>query len=143
MRGKSQTCTVKDGRIRLTCSRCAKKQFVVIPPGVRKKMVRCHCGLSTQLTLNHRATPRESTCGKAMIVLANGRQCPVYLCDMSQGGVGFNIPHQYARSVNVGQDMAIKYRTLNGSSIQRRIRIKSALYTRVGAEFLDGRVPSF
>jgi hypothetical protein len=143
MRGKSQTCTVKDGRIRLTCTRCAKKQFIVIPPGTRKKTARCQCGLSTQLTLNHRATPRESTCGKALIILQNGRQCPVYLCDMSQGGVGFNIPHQYTRSVAVGQEIAIKYRTLTGSSIQRRIRVKSIIYTRAGAEFLDGRIPSF
>lgn len=143
MPGRAQTCTVKDGRIRVVCTRCAKKQFIVVSPGTRKKTVRCHCGLSTLFTLNHRQSPRESTCGKGLIVLQNGRQCPVYLSDMSLGGVGFNLPHQYSRSVAVGQEICIKYRTLTGSSIQRRIRVKSLRYTRAGAEFLDGRPPSF
>lgn len=143
MRGKSQTSTVKDGRIRVVCSRCAKKQYVAVPTGLRKKTVRCSCGQSSLHTLNHRSSTRESTCGKAFIILPNGRECPIYLCDISIGGVGFNIPIQYSRTISNGQDLRIKYRSLNGSSVMRRIRIKNIINNRAGAEFLDGRLSSF
>lgn len=143
MPGRSQTCTVKDGRIRITCSRCAKKQYVAIPAGLRKKTVRCTCGQSTLYTLNHRAAPRESTCGKAFVILSSGRECPIYLCDLSLGGVGFTISTQYSRALATGQDLRIKYRALSGSTVLRKIRIKSLVNNRAGAEFLDGRLPSF
>jgi len=143
MPGRSQTCTVKDGRIRITCSRCAKRQYVAIPGGLRKKTVRCPCGQSTLYTLNHRTYPRESTCGKAFVILHTGRECPVYLCDISPGGVGFNIPTQYSRAIANGQDLRIKYRSMAGSTVLRKIRIKNLGNNRAGAEFLDGRPPSF
>ena len=143
MPGRSQTCTVKDGRIRVTCSRCSKKQYVAIPTGLRKKTVRCTCGQSTLYTLNHRASVRESTCGKAFVILQNGRECPIYLCDLSLGGIGFNVPTQYSRAIATGQDLRIKYRSMIGSTVLRKIRIKSLTNNRAGAEFLDGRLPSF
>jgi len=86
---------------------------------------------------------RESTCGKAFIILPNGRECPIYLCDISLGGVGFNIPIQYSRTISNGQDLRIKYRSLTGSSVMRKIRIKNIINNRAGAEFLDGRTSSF
>ena len=143
MHGRSQTYTVKDGRIRVLCSRCAKKRYVAIPQGVRKKTVRCTCGQSALCTLNHRASVRESTSGKAFVILLNGRECPIYLCDISLGGVGFNVPTQYSRTIANGQDLRIKYRSMTGSSVLRKIRIKSISNNRAGAEFLDGRPPSF
>jgi hypothetical protein len=143
MAGRTQTCTVKDGRIRITCSRCAKKQYVAIPAGLRKKMVRCTCGHSTFYTLNHRTSPREATCGKAFVILHTGRECPVYLCDISLGGVGFNVPTQYSRVIANAQDLRIKFRSITGSTVMRRIKIKSLGNNRAGAEFLDYRLPSF
>ena len=143
MPGRSQTCTVKDGRIRVICSRCAKKQYIAIPAGLRKKGVRCPCGHSTIYTLNHRGSVRESTCGKAFVILQTGRECPVYLCDLSVGGVGFNVPTQYSRAIANGQDLRIKFRSMTGASVLRKIRIKSLANNRAGAEFLDGKPPSF
>lgn len=143
MQGKAQTCTVKDGRIRVICARCAKKRYVAVPQGVRRKTVRCVCGMSTLYTLNHRAFVREITCGKALVILQNGREYPIYLCDLSLGGIGFNIPAQYARSIAAGHDLRIKYRSMTGSSVLRKICIKSLANNRAGAEFLDGRPPSF
>ena len=143
MAGRTQTCTVKDGRIRTTCSRCAKKQYVTIPVGLRKKMVRCTCGHSTFYTLNPRTSPREATCGKAFVILHTGRECPVYLCDISPGGVGFNVPTQYSRVIANAQDLRIKFRSITGSTALRRIKIKSLGNNRAGAEFLDYRLPSF
>ncbi len=143
MPGRAQTCSVKDGRIRVTCARCAKKRYVPIPPGTRKKTVRCTCGLSTNYTLNHRATARESLSGQALLTLLNGKECPVYLCDRSLGGVSFNIPRQYARSIAAGQDVRIKYRSTGGPTLQRKIRIKNISNNRIGAQFLDGYAPSF
>lgn len=143
MQGKAQTCLVKNGRIRVICARCAKKKYIAVIVGVRKKTVRCTCGLSTLYTLNHRGAARESTCGKAQIILQSGRMCPVYLCDMSPSGIGFNIPRQYSRSVTNGQDISIKYRSQGGATVQRKIRVKDIANNRVGAQFLDGYISSF
>ena len=141
MRGRAQSCAVKDGRIRVTCSRCNKSRYVAISGGVRKKNVRCPCGLSTMYNLNHRAYPRESICGKAFVILANGRECPIYLNDISIGGIGFNIPPQYSRTLATSRDLRIKYRSGTGGSMVRKIRITSLNNNRAGAEFLDGKPP--
>ena len=143
MRGKSQTYTVKDGRIRITCSRCARKQYVTVPAGLRKKMIRCTCGQSALYTLNFRSSAREATSGKAFVILPNGRECPVYLCDISMGGVGFNIPVQYSRTLANVPEARIKFRSITGSMVLRRIRIKCVSNNRIGAEFLDGKPPTF
>ena len=139
MRGRAKTCNVVEGRIRVSCPRCERKWYLAVPAGIRRKSVRCTCGMSTQYTLNHRAAMRETTCGKALLFLASGRQCPVYLCDLSLGGVGFNVPPQYVRALAAGQEGQLKYRAMHGSSMQRRIRIRSVANTRVGAQFLDNR----
>jgi len=141
MRGRAQSCAVKDGRIRVTCARCNKSRYVAISGGMRKKNVRCPCGQSTMYTLNHRAHPRESICGRAFILLANGRECPIYLCDISIGGIGFNVPPQYSRTLATAHDLRIKYRSGAGSTMLRKIRITSLNNNRGGAEFLDGKPP--
>jgi len=143
MRGRTQTCTVKDGRIRITCPRCNKTRYVAISTNVRKKNIRCSCGLSTMYTLNHRLYQRESTWGKAFVLLPNGRECPIYLCDISIGGIGFNIPPQYTRTVATAHDLRIKYRAGAGSALVRKIRIINLTSNRAGAEFLDGKPPAF
>ncbi|MBM9536636.1 PilZ domain-containing protein [Desulfobulbus alkaliphilus] len=143
MHGRSQTCTVKNGRIRVLCNRCGKKRYLTVPAGLRKKSVRCMCGMSAFYTLNHRAFPRESTCGKALVFLANGRQIPVYLCDSSLGGIGFNVPPQHSRSMATNQDLSIKFRSGSGATVQRKIRVKSMMNNRIGAQFLDGCLPTF
>jgi hypothetical protein len=94
-------------------------------------------------TLNHRLCARESTWGKAFILLPNGRECPVYLCDISQGGVGFHVPPQYSRTVATGHDLRIKYRAGFSNSMLRKIRITSLINNRAGAMFLDGKPPLF
>jgi hypothetical protein len=43
------------------------------------------------------------------------------------------------RALAAGQEGQLKYRAMNGSSMQRRIRIRSVVNTRVGAQFLDNR----
>lgn len=94
-------------------------------------------------TLNHRAYARESTWGKAFILLPNGRECPVYLCDISLGGLGFTLPPQYTRALATAHDLRIKYRSGAGNAMLRKIRITSLVNNRAGAEFLDGKPPSF
>lgn len=137
MRGRSQICNVKDDRIRVTCPRCGKKKFLMIVPGLRKKTVRCVCGMSTLCTLNHRVYPRESTCGKALIILENGRECPVYLCDTSLVGIGFLVPYQYLSAIAPNHEISIKFRSMAGPMVHRKLRIKSILSNRVGAQILN------
>jgi hypothetical protein len=140
MRGRSQICNVKDGRIRVTCPRCDKKKFVVVVAGLRKKTIRCVCGLSRLYTLNHRAYPRESTCGKALIIVESGKEFPVYLSDISLVGIGFLVPYQYLNAIIPNREISIKFRAQSGSMVQRRIRIKSILNNRVGAQILGNSV---
>lgn len=137
MEGRSKPCNVVEGRIRIACPRCQKKRYAAVPTGGRKKSFRCTCGLSTVFVLNFRTSSRESTSGKGLIFLLNGRSYPIYLCDLSLGGLGFNIPPQYIRNVSCGQEISIKYRSLSGVSVQRKLRIKSIDNNRVGAEFID------
>ena len=136
MPGRSQICNVKDNRIRITCSRCGKKKYVTIISDIRKKTVRCACGMSTACTLNHRVYPRESTCGKALVTLKDGRECSVYLCDISLTGIGFLIPYQYLHSISTHQEIYIKFRAITGSTVQRRILIKSIVNNRIGSQIL-------
>lgn len=143
MPGRSQTHTVKDGRIRFVCGRCERKRFLIVPTGVRRKQVRCVCGLSVQLTLNHRASNRESTSSKAHLLLEGGREYPVYVCDTSLGGIGFIIPPQFNRSIHLGKEMRIKFRNLVGATVLRKIQIRNKGNFRIGAQFLDGLPPSF
>ena len=137
MRGKSQTCNVKDGRVRVTCPRCAHKKYVAIATNIRKKTIRCPCGLSTLCTINHRVYPRESTCGKALLVIGKGKEFPVYLCDTSLAGIGFLLPYQYSRSISLHQELFIKFRSLSGAMTQRKIHIKTMIANRIGAQFTD------
>jgi hypothetical protein len=85
---------------------------------------------------------RESTSGKAVVFLTNGRQRPVYLCDLSMGGLGLKIPPQYARALTCSQKVSIKCRALTGAMVQRKLKIKSITTKRVAAEFLDGYRPT-
>lgn len=143
MNGRTQTCTVKDGRIRFICPRCDKKQFLAVSQGLRRKLVRCSCGQTVQFHLNHRMTARESISSKAFVILDSGRECPVYLCDISPSGIGFNVPAQYSRLIGNVRELRVKYRGSSGSMVVRRVSIKSLANNRIGAEFLDGKIPSF
>lgn len=142
MRGRSQTIKAKDGRIRITCARCDKKRYVPIQSGVRKKQIRCVCGQSALYTINHRAFDRESIWGKAFVVLDNGNEIPIYLLDLSLGGIGFNVAPQFSRSLGAVRTARIKYRSATGHSTLRTIRITSLFNNRAGAEFLDGKLPT-
>ena len=138
MRGRAKMCTVKGGRIRLECSRCAKKQSLSVPAEITEKTVRCQCGLSTFVSFDRRTAPREAISRRGVIILPNGQQYPIYLCDRSSVGIGFNIPNQYDCSIAVGQDvLQIEYPSLSGTLIHRKIRIKNLSHGRVGGQLLD------
>ena len=92
--------------------------------------------MSTICTLNHRVYPRESTCGKAFVILEDGRECSVYLCDISLIGIGFLIPYQYLHSISTHQEINIKFRSMAGSTVQRKILIKSVINNRIGSQIL-------
>ena len=134
---RARICSVKGGRIRAVCSRCAKVKYVPVSPGLKKKNVRCDCGLSTLYSLNYRNHIRESASGKALAFLSNGREVPVYLSDVSIGGIGFLLSPQHARQITGDQDIILKYRGESGAMVQRRLRVKSVVSTRVGAQFTD------
>lgn len=142
MHGRSQTIKIKDGCIRVICSRCNKKRYVPVQTGVRKKQVRCICGQSVLYTINHRLYERESIWGKAFVLLENGTEIPIYLLDRSLGGIGFNVAPQFARSLATGHNTRIKYRTSTGNAVLRKIRITSLHNNRAGAAFLDGKLPA-
>ena len=73
--------------------------------------------------------------------MENGKECPVYLCDISLTGIGFLIPHQYLHSVSAQQEINIKFRSMAGSMVQRRVRIKSIINNRIGSQILGNSHP--
>lgn len=139
MLGKSKSCAVKGGRIRVRCPRCKKIKYAPVTPGIRRKNVRCSCGLSTNYMLNYRQVDREVTSGRAQAILQNGREVKIHLADTSSRGIGFLVQQNVARSVSCGQEIVIKYRSAASSVIQRRVKVMNIAGNRIGAFFLDNR----
>jgi hypothetical protein len=142
MSKKIPTCKVKSGRVRVICSRCDKIRYIAAPYVQHLKTVRCTCGMSAVYALNYREFARETFSGRASIILQNGKEWPVYLSDISIGGIGFIVPQQHRPGIPVQHNFGIKFRSDNGSIVQRKICIRNRVSNRFGAVFLDGIVPS-
>jgi hypothetical protein len=142
MSRKMPACKVKSGRMRVVCSRCDKIRYIAAPYVQYLKAVRCTCGKSAVYALDYREFGREIVSGRASIILQNGKEWPIYLRDISLGGLGFIIPQQHRPRIPVQHNFGIKYRSENGSVVQRKICIKNRASNRFGAAFLDGIVPS-
>lgn len=139
MFGKSKYCSVKGGRIRVRCSRCKKIKYAPVTPGIRRKNVRCSCGLSTGYALNYRGVNRELVNSRAQATLMNGSEVKIHLADSSSLGIGFILKQNIARSMSCGHEILIKYRSSTGSIIQRRVKVMNITGNRVGARYLDNR----
>ena len=93
------------------CPICKVKRSISVPPGVRKKNLRCHkCGETIKCQLNRREHPREHASGKLLMVTPDGKELEVFLTDKSVGGAGFDLSVAAIRKnkIAVGQEVRFK-----------------------------------
>ena len=96
--GKTILFKVTNNRFQFRCSACTAKRNLTIPQNVRRKNIRRHgCGEVVKCSFNRRCTIRESLSGKIIATLHAGKDLDVNLYDLSQNGIGIDVPVQTAR----------------------------------------------
>ena len=132
---KTRTFRVVGGRIHFKCHACQSKRMVAIPPGVRKRSVRCNkCGEITRCDLNRRQIPREHQTGKVLMSAGDNSYIEVDLYDISLGGVGFDVSPRDIRKMSVGKEIQFKC-TWNSRLFQQgRYIVRSIKGRRIGAQ---------
>lgn len=134
---KTITFRVINNRLLFKCASCQAKKMISLPKDIHRKSIRCHkCGELSHCFLNHRSTPRESQTGKAVMVFSDGREVNIDLNDISQGGVGFEVPSG-CRGVSLGQEIRLKCTWNSRLLDQGRYVVKNIKGRRIGAELVE------
>lgn len=131
---KIKSFQVVNGRIHFKCPACQGKRMLAVPPVIRQRTVKCHkCGESTRCGLNRRGAPRQIQSGRVMMFTNDGKYLDVDLYDISQTGVGFEIPFKEVMRINPGNEVYFRC-TWNPFLLNRgRYKIQSIKGRRVGA----------
>lgn len=132
----ARSSNVAGGRIRAQCSRCGTTAFLEVAPNARRRIYRCKCGKSTNYSINYRKERRETSYGPAKVVMRNAQEQKIRLNDTSLSGVSFFVASEQALSMRRGMEVGIKFRADGSSALQRKIRIKSIIKNRIGAEYV-------
>jgi len=131
---------VKDNRFLFRCEECGSKRSLAVPPHIRSKAVHCHkCGAYTRCALNRRLQRREEQCGKATMILPGGKEFPIDLNDISDGGVGVCAAPGGGRMLNLSWEVKIKCSWNSGLFSNGRYVIKSIKGDRIGIENISRR----
>lgn len=132
---KTQTFRVVGGRIHFKCQACQSKRMLAIPPGVRRRSLRCYqCGEITRANFNRRLVLREQQKGKVLMSVSDGTYVEVDLFDISQNGVGFDMAVRDIRKISVGKEIQFRCSWNSQLFSQRRYTIRSINGRRIGAE---------
>ena len=132
---KSKTFLIIRGRINFKCYSCQAKRMMAIPPGIRRRSIRCHrCGEITNCNFNRRMIRREQQRGKVLMSTGNYSDVEVDLFDISNTGIGFDVAARDIRKVSVGSE--VQFRCTWNPRLFRRGRyvIKSIKGRRIGAQ---------
>jgi hypothetical protein len=133
--GKTKTFRVVNGRVHFKCHSCQAKRMMAVPPGIRRRSVRCQkCGEITSCNFNRRQIPREQQRGKILISTNNSSDFEVDLYDISNSGIGFDVAARDIRKISVGAE--VKFRCTWNSKLFARGRyvIRSIKGRRIGAQ---------
>jgi hypothetical protein len=132
---KTQIFRVVGGRIHFKCFACQSRRMVSIPPGVRRRSLRCHkCGETTHCNFNRREIHREQQKGKVFVTTSDGKSIEVDLHDMSLNGIGFDVSVRDIRKMIVGREIQFLC-TWNSKLIrQGRYVVRSIKGRRIGAQ---------
>lgn len=137
--GRTKDFQVTENRVFFKCPTCGAQKTLTVPHDLRQISTHCHkCGEITRCRLNRRFRSREQQTGKVMLVTDDRREFEIHLNDLSDTGVGFEIPLGVARAHIVSLGDVISFRCswnqhLLGSN---RFMVKSVRGQRVGAKKL-------
>jgi hypothetical protein len=133
---KVTLCKTINDKAKIICRSCCRNWYIPAPPGSNEKLVRCQCGVSTFIQLERRSHPREPICRIGSLIFPQNFELPVFLCDFSLGGIGFICSKRDSLLMTKGLNILLKYRSEEGSMIQRRICVRNSRGQQIGAEFI-------
>ena len=108
---RTQNFKVVRNRMLFRCPICNVKRSISVPPGIRKKNLRCHkCGETVKCMLNRREYPRETLSGKLTMVTPEGKEIDVLLSDKSAGGAGFDMSLSAIRKNKIAKGLEVQFR---------------------------------
>ena len=96
---KTKIFRVRNNRVQFKCTHCGAKRSISVPPNLLRKSIKCHkCQKITKCILNKRICNREPHCGKLYLTMFGGKELEVHLVDISETGIGVDIPIGATRS---------------------------------------------
>lgn len=132
---RSITFQVVHHKIRFKCHACNIKKYMAIPSEVRRRSIRCpNCGAITKGLMNRRKRPRDQQYGKCLLTTIGGKEIEIDLHDISQSGIGFDLPFKSARTLSLRQQFFLKCQWNPNLFGNNKYVIKSIKGRRVGAE---------
>jgi hypothetical protein len=131
---KTRIFQVTDGRIHFKCPFCQSRRMITIPPGIRKRSVRCQkCSEFTSCVFNRRKVERNHQTGR-VLVMTSENNAEVSLFDVSLNGVGFELDLRNGLNLSVGRDIQFRCNWNSRLISQGRWIVRSVQGRRVGAE---------
>lgn len=132
---KTKIFRVVNGRVHFKCHSCQGKRMVAIPPGVRRRSIRCQkCGEITSCNFNRRLVPREQQRGKVLLSISNNIVIEVDLYDISNSGIGFDVAARDIRKITVGAEAQFRCTWNSKLFSGKRYVITSVKGRRIGAQ---------
>ncbi len=125
-----------NNRVHFRCPHCGAFRAIPVPPGLRRKSIRCQqCGQRCQCVLNRRNGLRELQSGKLTLV-SGDRELDVFLYDVSPQGVGFLLPPGGIKSSHLSAGMKVRFKCNWNSRLlgSNYYEIRSVSGQRVGAQ---------
>ena len=133
--GMTKTFRIVSGRVHFKCQACQGKRMIAIPPGVRRRSIRCHkCGEITRCNFNRRLVRREQQRGRVRISTTDGSHVEVDLYDISHNGIGFDVALRDLRKISVGMVFRFQCTWMSRLFTQSRYVIRSIKGRRIGAQ---------
>ncbi len=135
--GITKDYQVTENRIFFKCPSCGTKKTMFVPRDLRQVSTRCYkCGEVTKCRLNRRIRSREQQSGKIIMVTNNGVEYEISLNDISETGVGFDIPIGIARAHILSPGHEVRFRCSWNANLLGNIRfeVQSVRGQRIGAK---------
>lgn len=109
--GKTKIFKVTNNRFQFRCSECTAKRNFTVPQNIRRKNIKCHgCGNVVKCVFNRRCSIRESLSGIIVATTHAGKELDVHLYDLSQNGIGIDMPVQTAQLNRIAIGKTIRFR---------------------------------
>lgn len=135
--GITKDYQVQGSRIFFRCPVCETRRTYPIAHNLRQISVRCYkCGGKSMCRLNRRFRNRSQQAGKVLLITQEGREFEINLNDISENGVGFDVPIGIARAkvVTLGEEVRIRCSWNSRLFGNSRFVVQNVQGQRVGAK---------